>query len=912
MPKITSFIQEEVISHAEHIISEYSCENNEEAMNSLYRDVDRFLSSCFSDKTLLNFDITHGFNGDNDSILIWQNQDSYYCRLTDHLNNMFFEVEDYRLEFRLQSVQPEEGGKNKPKRYFFLAAGSDPVVIQRKKRILSVNFEYRRLTEEEKGNLPPDPQKRLITETVNKIFSTLDITKDKKLLAKLKSPSENLKTDTLTSNILQYTSDRDAELHIFPNIDARLKMKLEQFLLQEYSLFNQTIMRKNVCTPEKILKQMLGIQELCKEIIDFVAKIAKIFQNFYEKKPFVVKNGYCISLGLVSPDLYPKVKEIPQQLSDWDTILRLDCQFDGDIFQQFYVSRGEFLPVNSTYFSSEEKILFYQNHPTIESEVGGLAIKSENWRAMNFLLPTYVEKMKMIYIDPPYNTGTDDMVYNDKFHRSNWLSFMDNRLAIAKQFLTPQGIFFSSIDDNELAVYSLLIENHFLKRLNNIVWHKKTQPSYLSKELIPVTEYIMVAKNTPETIPLMGSFGDQNKLTEMINIGNTVCERVLPKTRLLVANGWTGILESGVYGKDKLQVELLNGSIKVTAGVPEKDLQLRSRFKWLQERIDSEVKKGGLIHIKSTKSLRPTIARHYDEPIVRAPTTLLSKKINEFPTNTDANQELKALFGVPPFDYSKPVNLVKFLVQAATYYGENGNSDGSPVCIFDFFGGSGTTAQAVIEQNASDGGKRKYLLVEKEDYFDSVLLPRLQKVMYSQEWHDGKPIGPYGYKHILKYMALEQFEDCFYNLQNPDTHANEDPWLLTYEMKFGKGTPEIKLSVEHFNDPFRYILLISDNGVLKYEQVDLIETFNYLIGLSVERMEVKKNSDDKDRIYWIVHGTTSSQKVLIIWRALLGMDESLDADFIQSSIISHYSFDALYKNGDNLEKEFCRRMFDSC
>ena len=143
-PKITSFIKEEVISHAQQIISKYGYENSEEAMNDLYGDVEHSLSKCFSDKSFSNFELSQVTNGNTDSFLIWQKKASYYCRLTDHLNNMFFEVEDYRLEFRLQTVQAEEGGKNKPKRYFFLASGLDPVVIQRKKRIVSVKFEYRR------------------------------------------------------------------------------------------------------------------------------------------------------------------------------------------------------------------------------------------------------------------------------------------------------------------------------------------------------------------------------------------------------------------------------------------------------------------------------------------------------------------------------------------------------------------------------------------------------------------------------------------------------------------------------------------------------------------------------------------------------------------------------------------------
>ncbi|MCK5346245.1 MAG: site-specific DNA-methyltransferase, partial [Candidatus Heimdallarchaeota archaeon] len=235
----------------------------------------------------------------------------------------------------------------------------------------------------------------------------------------------------------------------------------------------------------------------------------------------------------------------------------------------------------------------------------GLIIKSENWQALNLISLKYQQKVQMIYIDPPYNTGID-FIYHDNLVRGSWLTMMASRLRLGQKFLIPRGIFFASIDDNELPVFSMLVEDIFSKgkRLDNIVWHKKTQPSFLSKELIKVTEYIVVARNfKDQPIRLIGSFGNQQKLTEFINIGNAVCQRTLPRDHVLIGNEWSGTLSSGFYGKDELQVELQNGPIQVSHGIPEQNLVVKSRFKWTQKRINKEVDLGGQIYIKSINSL---------------------------------------------------------------------------------------------------------------------------------------------------------------------------------------------------------------------------------------------------------------------------------------------------------------------
>jgi 16S rRNA G966 N2-methylase RsmD len=501
------------------------------------------------------------------------------------------------------------------------------------------------------------------------------------------------------------------------------------------------------------------------EIGEILARIEQTKIKLWERNPCIIRTDFCLSLGRIPENLWFEIFSNQFQLEEWKQLFPA-ANFTQELQNvQRILSQGKrkppsenqsevfaimrnfpTLPVDTGHFPPDFIHKLRKALPSLDAECEGICIKGENWHALRYLHQEFAEQMNCIYIDPPYNTGNEGFLYNDKYPHYTWLVMLKNRLELAKGLLSPTGIFYCSIDDNEQPFLKVLVDYIFGSACPNIIWHKKTQPSFLTKELIPVTEYVLMAKKSPEPLRLWGSFGDKEKLTEMINISNTVAIRTLPANSTIIANGWTGVLTPGWYGKDKLQVELLD-QIAVTDGKADKDIRLRSRFKWLQKRIDSEVDKGGIIHIKSVKSLRPTIARSYEEEIVRAPTTLLSKKINDFPTNTDGNREMKDFFGISPFDYPKPSKLIKYLIATATYFQKG--------WVLDFFAGSGTTAQAVIELNAEDNGKRHYILCEKEQHFNTVMLPRIKKVIGARKWQDGIPQILQGYQHILKIIHIK-------------------------------------------------------------------------------------------------------------------------------------------------------------
>ena len=364
-------------------------------------------------------------------------------------------------------------------------------------------------------------------------------------------------------------------------------------------------------------------------------------------------------------------------------------------------------------------------------------ITGDNLEVLKILQESYLGKIDMIYIDPPYNTGRD-FVYSDKFHKtdqelkeemdlldeegrqvvglqpnekssaryhSDWLNMMYPRLRLARNLLKDSGVIFISIDDNEQSNLKLICDEIFGEDnfIQDFIWHKKTQPSFLSKEVANIHEYLL-AYRKDKNVKLKGGFTDPDKLIEMLNISNNKGMRIFNCNSTIINNGnYNGVIEKGIYGNGDLKVELLE-DIQVNNGVPVSDIRMFGRFKWGQEKIDELIQNGGNIEIRSVSTLRPTARRNTGEVNVKPPVSILSKSMNAIPTNTDATNEMKNMFdGISIFSNPKPTGLLKFLIDAKTY--EKDNS-----LILDFFGGSGTTADAVMQLNAEDGGNRKFIL----------------------------------------------------------------------------------------------------------------------------------------------------------------------------------------------------------
>ncbi len=378
-------------------------------------------------------------------------------------------------------------------------------------------------------------------------------------------------------------------------------------------------------------------------------------------------------------------------------------------------------------------------------------IIGDNLDALKLLKSAYSEKIKMIYIDPPYNTGNDDFIYADNFRKdyqkilrevglmetdengeeieseslkffkntqgskthSGWLSFMLPRLKLARDLLKEDGVIFISIDDNECANLKILCDEIFGEDnfVACAVWHKKDNASFLRKDIIDLLEYVLVYKKSASFNGTRDCLIDTEKHRELITKPSKIGERIFKKDCCLIENGdFTGLLEKGSYGSKQFCMEILE-DVEIICGIPKNDIKIKGRFCWTQSSLDNETLKGGRIEIKSIKGMKPIFYKNFDDSIPYRPMrNLLSKKIEkDVATNNDAANEIKEIFdNLPLFEYPKPSKLIKKFIRNVT---DTNSND----IILDFFAGSGTTVHAVMELNAEDKGNREFILVQIDE-----------------------------------------------------------------------------------------------------------------------------------------------------------------------------------------------------
>ncbi|HLH79417.1 MAG TPA: DUF559 domain-containing protein [Chthonomonas sp.] len=576
-----------------------------------------------------------------------------------------------------------------------------------------------------------------------------------------------------------------------------------------------------------------------------------------------------------------------------------------------FLKANPYLVLDTRHFTEDFKRRLLASFDDLDEQCDGLLIHSENFQALNLLMDRYKGQVKCVYIDPPYNTGSDEFVYRDDYQHSSWLSMTYDRLAFGREWMREDGAIFVSIDDGEQDVLRKVMGAIFGDEnfVNNIIWQKKYAPQNDAKWLSDNHDFLLLfAKSKEAWRPgLLPRTEAQDKryqnpdndprgpwMSDNLSVKTYSPEYDFPITTPSgrVVNPPPG--RCWFTSKEKIQELIADNRIWFGPdgnGVP--------RLK----RFLSETKQG------------------------ITPLTIWS--YNEVGHNQEGKQELKGMlsesdevFGTP-----KPSRLLGRVITIGAS-GENN------ALILDFFAGSGTTAHAVINLNREDGGKRKYILVEMGEYFDSVLVPRIKKVVYSKDWKDGKPVSREGISHMFKYIRLESYEDTLNNLELRRTEVQQrlledhpafrEDYMLRYMLDVESRGSASLLNIERFEDPFSYKLDIATGtaGETKPTVVDLVETFNYLIGLRV------KTIDQIGGVRVVTGTNPQGERVLILWRNTKELDnDKLDAWFKRQGYnTKDQEYDVIYVNGDNnlenlrrpdqtwkvrlIEEEFQRLMFD--
>lgn len=386
-------------------------------------------------------------------------------------------------------------------------------------------------------------------------------------------------------------------------------------------------------------------------------------------------------------------------------------------------------PTNMTLRPCKEESVDFDN-------TENLYIEGDNLEVLKLLQENYLGKVKMIYIDPPYNTG-NDFVYNDDFKEdtesfqsksgmydedgnmllqnfekntesngrfhTDWLNMMYPRLKVARNLLSDDGVIFISIDDHEVVNLrkvcdELLGEDNFV---SEFVWEKKKKPSFLNANIGVKTEYILCYAKKRFLLGAMSvETTEAGKKYPLNNAGNSISILHFPPHSVHF-NMADGIVKHQNMSDGNIITELLN-DFEIKNGLNETEFALRGEWRYSQEKINEIVLNNEPLII-SKIPFRPNHVKTGGE--IKKMHNLLSISNYAVGTNEDATEELTNLFGRTYFDYAKPSSLITFLIKSISY----NNLD---ALILDFFSGSATTAHAVMQLNAEDGGKRKFICVQ--------------------------------------------------------------------------------------------------------------------------------------------------------------------------------------------------------
>lgn len=721
---------------------------------------------------------------------------------------------------------------------------------------------------------------------------------------------------------------------------------------------------------EKNMRVIQCLRSIALELITFLAQLEDFQKKLWLKKKFVVSSHYCVTLDRVPQDMYPKIAANEKQWAQWHDLGMRDSPATGTFND---LKAAPYLMLDTALFDAVFRADLLKAIPDLDASIDGLLVHSDNFQALNLLGERYRETVKCVYIDPPYNTASNSIPYKNTFKHSAWATMMDNRIGKIKRLMPEDGAIFVSIDKHERQNLEHVLSLNFGEdnHVEELIWAMNTNnsqaPNYSTNH-----EYVLVyAKNRQVAEqdksmfrePKPG-FAEVMELVARLNPHYPPVSEIEAELRKLYrdhqiqyrqeveAQGMEWEDEKGndpwkgLFNYNGAEYRDANGRL-----VPEAEAAKRKAVIWVWRSSDASMpatKQSPTVNDPNHPNYRWYKPAHPssglpcphpksgwkfaerfdpDNPGKKSFWTLhddgriawgpdeanipqLKRMLHEVETNvgksvfsdySDGEKQTHDLFnrsGV--FLAPKHASFVSRFVLHAT------RADST---VLDCFGGSGSTAHAVFTANRLDGGKRRYITVEQGDYFNTIIKPRMQKVVFSADWRLGKPTSPEtGISHCFKVLKLEGYEDTLNNLQlrrpsgtgdlfNGMPKEAHDDYLLRYMLDVeSRGS---LLSVDDFKKPFDYTLnvAVDSAGAFEPRKIDLVETFNYLVGLRVKHIDAQPQ-----RGFVTVTGTLpSGESCLVLWRDCEKLDYEGLSKLCDKLAINpaDNEYDVVYLNGDH-------------
>ncbi len=446
------------------------------------------------------------YNGE-EVILMWTHKGQYYVKTTEIFKEFEIKIKGLNVKFKVLEVEEEVGNILARDNKYFVLSQQTPYDIEGYD--VYFFFEYRMLTKEEKAAYGKIVNQDIINEnSVEFLKKKLNREKTKELFIEEDGQLRLLK------HLKRYTKRNTMDYFIHPSLKAFFEHELDFFIKNEV-LFFEDMQKLDQADLNIHLIRAKAIQIISYKIIDFLAQIENFQLKLWEKKKFIIKTDYVITLDKINEfagektlkNILKIVIENKNQLQEWKDVFKVDISKTVDFIQKREITsiRWKPLPLDTKHFDDSFKwnlLIALTENNNLDEILDGLLIKSENFQALNLLMNKWGGKVDLIYIDPPFNTGKNDFLYKNDYLDSCWLSMMYNRLDLAHQILTETGSIFVRIDDCG-NYYTRILLNEIFGESNyrNEIIIKKTQAKrQIDKPFIQQTESLFFYSNNEDFI----------------------------------------------------------------------------------------------------------------------------------------------------------------------------------------------------------------------------------------------------------------------------------------------------------------------------------------------------------------------------------------------------------------------------
>ncbi|WP_419900865.1 site-specific DNA-methyltransferase [Roseomonas sp. USHLN139] len=872
-------------------------------------------------------------------VLHWANKDQYYTKSGENFSNYSFRLEDDRLvHFRLIAADTAKDNRkdNDKERRFVLI---EPMTVTRIDEDGETFDEVLTPVAEEDGALvlrfayQPMPQgtkqAELLTRAIETVLADAAVKARWQDLTR-RAPTEKSPLRTvLEKHLTDYAAKNTADYFIHKDLGGFLRRELDFYIKNEVMNLDDVQNAAAFAAIETQLRTIQTLRTIALDLIAFLAQLENFQKRLWLKKKFVVAAHYCVTLNRVSQELYPAIAANAAQWAQWHDLGMRASPMAGTVED---LKTSPFLMVDTALFDARFRADLLKTIADLDAGLDGLLVHCDNFQAASLLHATWAGRVKHVYIDPPYNTGDDGFAYKDSYRHSSWMSMLDNRVREILPLLRDDGIFSSSIDRDENRNYLPLLFSIFGEEnfLEEVVWKKAYGGGSKTKHINNLHEYIHQFARSKNDVPYLDLPPDPDAVKyykikdkkfdirgkyrlQPLNTNSNDFRKQLtypipfPRLDLLTSKEWD--IESAKIGALLKNEDIkLGGNYEDGWQIVHRDgsewagalLRPQRQWQWSWDKLRDALISDEIVVTLSDGDYSVSYKQYrFDETGKergRKPSSVHVGPYTQSGTDTVRN-----LFGYDAAKFPKPVGLLEDIVGIG--YGEK------DAVIADFFAGSGTTGEAVVSLNRSDDGRRKYILSDQSESFDRVLKARMQKVVFSASWANGKATAPdTGISHAFKVLKIEGYEDTLNNLALIRTGeqtnlldnlppAAHDDYLLRYMMNVEARAS--LLSVADFRRPFDYKLRVAVDsaGAAEVRAVDLVETFNYLLGLAVKTIDLHL-----DRGFALVQGVLPDrQTALVLWRdcdkldyeGLLKLCETLAINPADSE------HDVVYVNGDH-------------